>query len=85
MRSEKDQMTVAKDKSVVEIKFRDVPREADNAAGHPKQKEEKKEVFTKVSAVAHCLRGGKQRWRISAPRTATVASSAALSFPSQRV
>ncbi|XP_035460545.1 regulator of nonsense transcripts 3A isoform X4 [Scophthalmus maximus] len=56
MRSEKEQVTVAKERSVVEIQFRDVPREQDNAAGHLKQqqqlqqqqKEEKKEVFSKV-------------------------------------
>ncbi|XP_073329990.1 regulator of nonsense transcripts 3A isoform X1 [Pagrus major] len=48
MRSEKDQMTVGKEKSVVEIQFRDLPREQENTPGNPKQKEEKKEVFTKV-------------------------------------
>uniref|UniRef100_A0AAQ5ZNS9 UPF3 domain-containing protein n=1 Tax=Amphiprion ocellaris TaxID=80972 RepID=A0AAQ5ZNS9_AMPOC len=48
MRSEKDQMTVGKEKSVVEIQFRDIPREQENTPGNPKQKEEKKEVFTKV-------------------------------------
>ncbi|XP_061735721.1 regulator of nonsense transcripts 3A isoform X2 [Nerophis ophidion] len=45
MRSEKDQTTASKDKGVVEIKFRDNSGELDNI---PKQKEEKKEVFTKV-------------------------------------
>ncbi|XP_061826724.1 regulator of nonsense transcripts 3A isoform X1 [Nerophis lumbriciformis] len=45
MRSEKEQMTASKDKGVVEIKFRDNSGELDNI---PKQKEEKKEVFTKV-------------------------------------
>ncbi|KAM9342877.1 regulator of nonsense transcripts 3A [Pholidichthys leucotaenia] len=48
MRSEKDQMTAGKEKSVVEIQFRDIPREQENTIGNPKQKEEKKEVFTKV-------------------------------------
>ncbi|KAK1902353.1 Regulator of nonsense transcripts 3A [Dissostichus eleginoides] len=48
MRSEKDQMTVGKEKSVVEIQFRDIPREQENIPGNLKQKEEKKEVFTKV-------------------------------------
>lgn len=56
MRSEKDQMTVAKDKGVVEIQFRDVPREQENAPGNPKQKEEKKEVFTKVARRAFAMR-----------------------------
>lgn len=61
MRSEKDQMTVGKEKSVVEIQFRDLPREQENTPGNPKQKEEKKEVFTKVRSRAfsdalHCLR-----------------------------
>lgn len=48
MRSEKEQMIVGKEKSVVEIQFRDIPGEQDNASGNTKQKEEKKEVFTKV-------------------------------------
>uniref|UniRef100_A0A3B4U4D4 UPF3A regulator of nonsense mediated mRNA decay n=1 Tax=Seriola dumerili TaxID=41447 RepID=A0A3B4U4D4_SERDU len=48
MRSEKDQMTVGKEKNVVEIQFRDIPREQENTPCNPKQKEEKKEVFTKV-------------------------------------
>lgn len=52
MRSEKDQMTVGKEKSVVEIQFRDIPREQENTSGNPKQKEEKKEVFTKVGSRA---------------------------------
>ncbi|XP_063743168.1 regulator of nonsense transcripts 3A isoform X2 [Eleginops maclovinus] len=47
MRSEKDQMTVGKEKSIVEIQFRDIPREQENIPGNLKQKEEKKEVFTK--------------------------------------
>ncbi|KAG7238806.1 hypothetical protein INR49_030350 [Caranx melampygus] len=48
MRSEKDQMTVGKEKNVVEIQFRDIPRDQENTPCNPKQKEEKKEVFTKV-------------------------------------
>uniref|UniRef100_A0A668ACH6 UPF3A regulator of nonsense mediated mRNA decay n=1 Tax=Myripristis murdjan TaxID=586833 RepID=A0A668ACH6_9TELE len=48
MRSEKDQMTGGREKSVVEIQFRDIPREQDGNPGNSKQKEEKKEVFTKV-------------------------------------
>ncbi|XP_034042602.1 regulator of nonsense transcripts 3A isoform X2 [Thalassophryne amazonica] len=48
MRSEKEQMTAGKEKSVVEIQFRDVPREHDNAAASLKHKDDKKEVFTKV-------------------------------------
>lgn len=47
MRSEKDQMTVCKEKSV-EIQFRDIPRDQENIPGNVKQKEEKKEIFTKV-------------------------------------
>ena len=66
MRSEKDQMTVGKEKNVVEIKFRDIQREQENTPGNPKQKEEKKEVFTKVGrrgfVVLFTLRG-KQTWR----------------------
>lgn len=48
MRSEKEQMTVGKEKSVVEIQFRDIPGEQENTPNNTKQKEEKKEVFTKV-------------------------------------
>ncbi|XP_037542530.1 regulator of nonsense transcripts 3A isoform X3 [Nematolebias whitei] len=48
MRSEKDQMTAGKDKCLVEIQFMDILREQDNLPGNTKQKEEKKEVFTKV-------------------------------------
>ncbi|XP_076021828.1 regulator of nonsense transcripts 3A [Genypterus blacodes] len=48
MRAEKEQMTANKEKSAVEIQFRDLPREQDNLPGNPKQKDEKKEVFTKV-------------------------------------
>ncbi|XP_072300986.1 regulator of nonsense transcripts 3A isoform X3 [Eucyclogobius newberryi] len=48
MRSEKEQMTVAKEKSTVEIQFGDIPWEQDNTGANAKLKEEKKEVFTKV-------------------------------------
>uniref|UniRef100_A0AAQ4Q6Z6 UPF3A regulator of nonsense mediated mRNA decay n=1 Tax=Gasterosteus aculeatus aculeatus TaxID=481459 RepID=A0AAQ4Q6Z6_GASAC len=48
MRSEKDQMTAGKEKSAVEIQFSDASREQENLPGNLKQKEEKKEVFTKV-------------------------------------
>uniref|UniRef100_A0A1A8I881 UPF3 regulator of nonsense transcripts homolog A n=1 Tax=Nothobranchius kuhntae TaxID=321403 RepID=A0A1A8I881_NOTKU len=48
MRSEKDEMTVGKEKCVVEIQFRDLPREQDIIPGNAKLKEEKKEVFSKV-------------------------------------
>ncbi|XP_077393711.1 regulator of nonsense transcripts 3A isoform X1 [Festucalex cinctus] len=45
MRSEKEQMTATNDKGVVEIKLRDNSGDQDSI---PKQKEEKREVFTKV-------------------------------------
>ncbi|KAM6934130.1 regulator of nonsense transcripts 3A [Xenentodon cancila] len=48
MRSEKEQMTVGKEKGVVEIQFRDVPREQETNPANLKPKEDKKEVFTKV-------------------------------------
>lgn len=54
MRSEKDQMAVGKEKGVVELQFRDIPREQENTP--PKQKEEKKEVFTKVGERASATR-----------------------------
>uniref|UniRef100_A0A3P9KXT3 UPF3A regulator of nonsense mediated mRNA decay n=1 Tax=Oryzias latipes TaxID=8090 RepID=A0A3P9KXT3_ORYLA len=47
MRSERDQMAVDTEKSV-EIQFRDIPREQESPGCHLKQKEEKKEVFSKV-------------------------------------
>lgn len=56
MRSEKDQMTAGKEKSAVEIQFSDASREQENLPGNLKQKEEKKEVFTKVGVV-YTLRG----------------------------
>lgn len=84
MRSEKDQMTVGKEKNVVEIKFRDIPREQDNTGCNPKQKEEKKEVFTKVGTRAFAMcpvvyaawenrhgGGWEEGGMVSAPRTAT--------------
>lgn len=49
MRAEKqEQMTGSRDRSVVEIQFRDAQREHDNALTNSKHKEEKKEIFTKV-------------------------------------
>lgn len=65
MRSEKDQTTAGKEKCV-EIHFRDIPGEQESAPGNPKQKEEKKEVFTKVGGpvlgdVSRC--GGSVRVR----------------------
>ncbi|CAN9497594.1 unnamed protein product [Ophioblennius macclurei] len=50
MRCEKDQALAGKEKgAVLELQFRDVvPREQENLPGGLKQKEEKKEVFTKV-------------------------------------
>lgn len=48
MRSEKDQMTAGKEKNVVELQFRDIPGEQEHTPGNTKQKEEKKEVFSKV-------------------------------------
>uniref|UniRef100_A0A8C7T0F0 UPF3 domain-containing protein n=1 Tax=Oncorhynchus mykiss TaxID=8022 RepID=A0A8C7T0F0_ONCMY len=48
MRSETDQMTGGREESVVEIQFRDIPRGQDAVSVNSKQKEEKKEVFTKV-------------------------------------
>lgn len=80
MRSEKDQMTVGKEKSVVEIQFRDIPREQENIPENLKQKEEKKEVFTKVGSRAFAMcRIVYAVWKtemegggiLSAPRRAT--------------
>lgn len=48
VRSEKDQMTGGREESVVEIQCRDIPRGQDAVSVNSKQKEEKKEVFTKV-------------------------------------
>uniref|UniRef100_A0A8C8MMF7 UPF3 domain-containing protein n=1 Tax=Oncorhynchus tshawytscha TaxID=74940 RepID=A0A8C8MMF7_ONCTS len=48
MRSETDQMTGGREESVVEIQFRDIPGGQDAVSVNSKQKEEKKEVFTKV-------------------------------------
>lgn len=49
MRSEKEQRTGSRERGSVEIQFRECPREQDNVAVNPKHKEEKKEIFTKVS------------------------------------
>lgn len=62
MRSEKEQMTVGKEKSVVEIQFRDNTGEQENASGNTKQKEEKKEVFTKVGIECFLCSSEKQTW-----------------------
>lgn len=82
MRSESDQMIVGKEKSV-DLQSRDLPGEQENALGNAKQKEEKKEVFTKVRVRdlvpgLRCLRCAQQTWwraeggwSVSAPRTAT--------------
>ncbi|CAL8320098.1 unnamed protein product [Merluccius merluccius] len=52
MRSEKDPMPASREKSVVEIQFRDILRDQEGNLGFSKQqqqqKEEKKEIFTKV-------------------------------------
>ncbi|KAL2081334.1 hypothetical protein ACEWY4_023187 [Coilia grayii] len=48
MKSEKEQMTESRERSIVEIQFRDIQRDQDNVTASPKVKEEKKEVFTKV-------------------------------------
>ncbi|XP_075887194.1 regulator of nonsense transcripts 3A isoform X3 [Nelusetta ayraudi] len=48
MRSEKEQMTAGKEKNVVELQFRDIPGEQEHTPGSAKQKDEKKEVFSKV-------------------------------------
>ncbi|MEQ2311924.1 regulator of nonsense transcription [Ameca splendens] len=41
-------MTAGKEKGIVEIQLKDVPREQENVPASAKQKEEKKELFTKV-------------------------------------
>lgn len=80
MRSEKEQMIVGKEKSVVEIQFREIPGEQENACGNTKQKEEKKEVFTKVGIECWLCRSEKQKWtEVSAPRTATNSNDATAS------
>uniref|UniRef100_A0A8C9SMM0 UPF3A regulator of nonsense mediated mRNA decay n=1 Tax=Scleropages formosus TaxID=113540 RepID=A0A8C9SMM0_SCLFO len=48
MKSEKEVVSAARDRRLVEIQFRDLPREQDGVSANPKHKEEKKEVFTKV-------------------------------------
>lgn len=52
MRSDKDQMTAGKEKSIVEIQLKDAPREQENVSASAKPREEKKEVFTKVRSRA---------------------------------
>lgn len=49
MKSEKEQMTESRERSIVEIQFREIQRDQDSVPASPKVKEEKKEVFTKVS------------------------------------
>ena len=51
MRSEKEQLSAGRERSVVEIQFRDA-REQDINPAHLKHKEDKKEVFTKVGGPA---------------------------------
>ncbi|XP_036401330.1 regulator of nonsense transcripts 3A isoform X2 [Megalops cyprinoides] len=48
MRSEKELVTSGRERRIVEIQFRDLPREQDGVSANPKPKEEKKEIFTKV-------------------------------------
>ncbi|KAG7463582.1 hypothetical protein MATL_G00178140 [Megalops atlanticus] len=48
MRSEKELATSGRERRIVEIQFRDLPREQDGVSANPKPKEEKKEIFTKV-------------------------------------
>lgn len=49
MRAEKEQRTGSRERGCVEIQFRECQREQDNVAVNPKHKEEKKEIFSKVS------------------------------------
>ncbi|XP_006639007.2 regulator of nonsense transcripts 3A isoform X2 [Lepisosteus oculatus] len=48
MRSEKEPATGGRARRIVEIQFRDLPRDQDTVPANLKHKEEKKEVFTKV-------------------------------------
>ncbi|KAI4886078.1 hypothetical protein NFI96_030132 [Prochilodus magdalenae] len=48
MRAEREQTTGSRERSIVEIQFRDTQREQESASANQKQKEEKKEIFTKV-------------------------------------
>ncbi|XP_063070623.1 regulator of nonsense transcripts 3A [Engraulis encrasicolus] len=48
MKSEKEQVTESRERSIVEIQFREIQRDQDSVPASPKVKEEKKEVFTKV-------------------------------------
>ena len=93
MRSEKDPMPACREKSVVEIQFRDIQRDQEGHLGLSKQKEEKKEIFTKVSAynngalLTWCALLQPCRRLRSAPRTAPAGLSSCfytnLSFFSQ--
>lgn len=69
MRSEKDPSSGGREKSVVEIQFRDIPREQDGVSVNSRLKEEKKEVFTKVKrGVLVLVLAGRSRcaqtWRL---------------------
>ncbi|XP_076857687.1 regulator of nonsense transcripts 3A isoform X2 [Brachyhypopomus gauderio] len=48
MRAEKEHMTGSRERGIVEIQFRDGPREHDSVTANSKHKEEKKEIFSKV-------------------------------------
>ncbi|XP_066497101.1 regulator of nonsense transcripts 3A isoform X2 [Hoplias malabaricus] len=48
MRAEREQTTESRERNIVEIQFRDSQREQESASANHKQKEEKKEIFTKV-------------------------------------
>uniref|UniRef100_A0A3B4E5M3 UPF3 domain-containing protein n=1 Tax=Pygocentrus nattereri TaxID=42514 RepID=A0A3B4E5M3_PYGNA len=48
MRAEREQTTGSRERGIVEIQFRDAQREQESASANQKQKEEKKEIFTKV-------------------------------------
>lgn len=48
MRAEKESITGSRERGVVEIQLRDAQREQDSVTTNLKQKEEKKEIFTKV-------------------------------------
>lgn len=48
MRAEREPTTGSRERSIVEIQFRESQREQDSSSANQKQKEEKKEIFTKV-------------------------------------
>ncbi|XP_072542284.1 regulator of nonsense transcripts 3A isoform X2 [Salminus brasiliensis] len=48
MRAEREPTTGSRERSIVEIQFRDSQREQESSSANQKQKEEKKEIFTKV-------------------------------------